>query len=96
LAPGWGQIIFQSANEIAANKALRDKLDDIEAQTERDKQWWEKRRASIKDNFMKELEEESGKTQTKAGIEDEPVLVDTDTPSASPSGKKKAGKKITA
>lgn len=76
---------------------MRDKLDDIEAQTERDKQWWEKRRASIKDNFMKELEEESGTTQAKAGIEDEPVLVDTDTLSASPSGaSKKAGKEITA
>ncbi|KAK4237849.1 Sec62/63 complex, subunit Sec66 [Achaetomium macrosporum] len=95
LVPGWGQIIFQSANEIAANKALRDRLEEIEAQTERDKEWWEKRRASIKREFMKELDEESEKAQIKAGSEDEPVLVDTDTPSATPSGafKKKKGKK---
>ncbi|KAK3311263.1 Sec62/63 complex, subunit Sec66 [Chaetomium strumarium] len=96
LVPGWGQIIFQSANEIAANKALRDRLEEIEAQTERDKEWWEKRRASIKREFMKELDEESSeKAQVKAGSEDEPVLVDTDTPSATPSGasKKKKGKK---
>ena len=49
---------------------------------------------------MKELdEEESEKGQTAktsvAGSEDEPVLVDTDTPSATPSGasKNKKGKK---
>jgi translocation protein SEC66 len=94
--PGWGQIIFQSANEIAANKALRDRLEEVEAQTERDKEWWEKRRASVKTEFMKELDmEESEKAPIKAGSEDEPVLVDTDTPSATPSGasKKKKGKK---
>ncbi|KAK4158128.1 Sec62/63 complex, subunit Sec66 [Chaetomidium leptoderma] len=89
LLPGWGQIIFQSANEIAANKVLRDRLDEVEAQTANDKEWWEKRRASVKSGFMKELdEEESGKGQAKAGSEDEPVLVDTNTPSATPSGKK--------
>ncbi|GAB1311295.1 Translocation protein S66 [Madurella fahalii] len=96
LAPGWGQIIFQSANEIAANKVFRDRLEEIEAQTEQEKSWWEKRRATIKNDFMKELDEESEKAQAKAGSEDEPVLVDTNTPSATPSGaskKRKGGKK---
>ncbi|KAK4128403.1 hypothetical protein N657DRAFT_629520 [Parathielavia appendiculata] len=95
LVPGWGQIIFQSANEIAANKALRDRLEEIEAQTEHDKEWWEKRRASIKTEFMKELDEESVKGQAKVGSDDEAVLVDTNTPSATPSGvsKKKKAKK---
>ncbi|KAK4192711.1 Pre protein translocase subunit Sec66-domain-containing protein [Podospora australis] len=100
LVPGWGQIIFQSANEIAANKVLRDKLEDIEAQTEKEKEWWEKRRAVIQSEFMKELDNEE-KTQTKAASVtsaasgDEPVLVDTNVPSASsPTGsKKKKGKK---
>lgn len=94
LAPGWGQIIFQSANEIAANKMLRDKLDEIEAQTEKEKEWWEKRRAVIQTEFMKELDNEE-KTTTQARSvtsEDEPVLVDTNTPSGTPS-KKKKGKK---
>lgn len=95
LAPGWGQTIFQSANEIAANKALRDKLDEIEAQTGRDKEWWEKRRASIKDSFMKELELESGTAPAAAGSGDEPALVAASTPAGAPS-KKKAGKKGTA
>ncbi|KAK4099794.1 hypothetical protein N658DRAFT_474526 [Parathielavia hyrcaniae] len=95
LVPGWGQIIFQSANEIAANKALRNRLEEIEAQTVQDKEWWEKRRASIKTEFMKELDEESAKGQAKAVSDDEAVLVDTNTPSATPSGasRKKKGKK---
>jgi translocation protein SEC66 len=95
LVPGWGQIIFQSANEIAANKALRDRLEDIEAQTEKDKEWWEKRRSNVKSEFMKELEAESAQAQAqaKAGSEDEAVLVDTDTPSATPSGASKKGNK---
>ncbi|KAL2159206.1 hypothetical protein VTH06DRAFT_2638 [Thermothelomyces fergusii] len=61
LVPGWGQFIFQSANEIAANKVLRDRLEEIEKQTERDKEWWEKRRASIKNDLMKELDYEEAK-----------------------------------
>lgn len=75
---------------------FRDRLDEIEAQTGHEKEWWEKRRAAIKNDFMRELDEESEKAQAKAGSEDEPVLVDTDTLSASPSGgskKKKGGKK---
>jgi len=93
LAPNWGQIIFQSANEIAANTTLRERLDEIQAQTEQEKQWWEKRRASIESSFMKELEDETEKS--KVASEDEAVLVDTNTPSATPSGasKKKKGKK---
>jgi translocation protein SEC66 len=94
LAPNWGQTIFQSANEIAANTALKKRLDEIQAQTEAEKDWWEKRRAGISSELMKELDE-ADKTHTKAGSEDEPVLVDTNPPSAASSGgsKKKKGKK---
>jgi translocation protein SEC66 len=74
---------------------LRKRLDEIQAQTEAEKAWWEKRRAGIQSDFMKELDDDADKTQAKAGSEDEPVLVDTDTPSATPSGasKKKKGSK---
>lgn len=56
LAPNWGQTIFQSANEIAANTMFRNKIDEIQAQTVSEKEWWEKRRASIQTEFMKELD----------------------------------------
>jgi translocation protein SEC66 len=70
---------------------LRERLDEIQAQTEHDKEWWEKRRASIQTEFMKELDEEKPKGAASAMSEDEPVMVES-TPSAAPS-KKKKGKK---
>lgn len=75
LAPNWGPTIFQSAHEIAANTKLRQRLDEIQSQTEAEKQWWEKRRGQIQSEFMKELDE-SEKGSTK-GSEDDAVLVDT-------------------
>lgn len=100
LAPNWGQIIFQSANEIAANTAVRERMDEIKATVDSEKEWWEKRRASIQKDFMKELDD-AEKTTTPASSsvaksvtsEDEPVLVDTNTPSSTPGSKKKKGKK---
>ncbi|KAL1882712.1 hypothetical protein VTK73DRAFT_1232 [Phialemonium thermophilum] len=93
LAPNWGQTIFQSANEIAANAMLRKRLDEIQSQTESEKLWWEKRRESIQKDFMKELDE-GEKAPSAVASEDEPVLVEQDTPSAPPtSTKKKKGKK---
>ncbi|KAI1779956.1 Sec62/63 complex, subunit Sec66 [Hypoxylon cercidicola] len=96
LAPGWGQTIFQSANEIAANTMLRTRLEEIEGRAAADKEWWEKRREAIQKDFMKELEEDSStKDSTKGASDDEGVLVDSATPASTPSGgsKKKKGKK---
>ncbi|KAI1459012.1 Sec62/63 complex, subunit Sec66 [Annulohypoxylon moriforme] len=94
LAPGWGQTIFQSANEIAANTMLRTKLDEIEHRAEADKEWWEKRRETIKKDFMRELDEESSTKGSVKGSDDDAVLVDSGTPASTPGGsKKKKGKK---
>ncbi|KAJ9142134.1 Translocation protein sec66 [Pleurostoma richardsiae] len=106
LAPNWGQTIFQSANEIAANTMLRKRLDEIQAQTVAEKEWWEKRRDAIRSDFMKELGD-SEKPHNKPGSEEDAVLVDVSTPAAgTPAGhpggggggggggkKKKGGKK---
>ncbi|KAG9240827.1 Sec62/63 complex, subunit Sec66 [Calycina marina] len=59
LSEGWGNVIFQSANEIAANTAFRKSLNEIQAKAPAEKEWWEKRRAFIQTEFMKELEEGS-------------------------------------
>ncbi|KAI1649793.1 Sec62/63 complex, subunit Sec66 [Daldinia loculata] len=90
LSPGWGQTIFQSANEIAANAMLRKRLEEIESRAETDKKWWEKRRETIQKEFMKELEEESSTKGSVKGSDDDAVLVDSGSPGAS---KKKKGKK---
>lgn len=99
LVPDWGNHIFQSADEIAGNSILRKKLEDIQAQTDAEKEWWEKRRATISSDFMKELDGEtaagtaagSSKAPSVSTTDEDTVLVDADTPSAS--SKKKKGKK---
>lgn len=79
LAPNWGTTIFQSANEIYANSLFRKKLDDIQSQTPSEKEWWEKRRASIQSEFMKELDGDVSTTTTtpasKPGSDEDAVIV---------------------
>jgi len=98
LSNNWGQTIFQSANEIAANTVFRKRLDEIQAQTESEKEWWEKRRDSIKNEFLKEIESEAlstpAKTQaSKFSSDDDAILVDSPVANEKGSIRKKKGKK---
>lgn len=77
LAPNWGPSIFQSAHEISQNNKLRAQLDEVLAQADAEKAWWEKRRGQIQTEFMKELDEEAEDKSTKGQSEDDAVLVDT-------------------
>ncbi|KAL1898074.1 Translocation protein S66 [Ceratocystis pirilliformis] len=65
LAPNWGQSIFQSANEIAANEAFKAKLAEVESQTEADKEWWAKRKLAIKEELLQELDQETPAAEAK-------------------------------
>ena len=93
LAPNWGQTIFSSANEIAQGTMFRTRLDEIQAQTDSEKEWWEKRRASIQSEFMKEIEGGANPTGTPGKVvsDDDAVLVET--ASNAGSMRKKKGKK---
>ncbi|KAF2459846.1 translocation protein-like protein [Lineolata rhizophorae] len=71
IQPGWGQTIFQSANEIANHDLIRRRIAEEETETAREKDWWEKKRAGIQSDFMRELEDE--KRSTSATM-DAPVL----------------------
>jgi translocation protein SEC66 len=75
---------------------LRGRLDEIQSQTASEKQWWEKRRTTIRTDFMKELDE-GDKTSPQAksvASEEDAALVETAAPSSTPaSSKKKKGKK---
>ncbi|KAI4125086.1 MAG: hypothetical protein LQ338_004473 [Usnochroma carphineum] len=105
LQPNWGQTIFQSANEMHHNAILRDKLAKIQAKGKKDREWWDREKASIQSNFMKELgedEKENAKPAAAAasgtdrtGSDEDAVLVDGGGPAASgaSSGSKGAGKK---
>lgn len=51
----WGQTIFQSAGEVAANDALKKKLDAIEATRDEDRAEWERMRDSVRGEFLKSV-----------------------------------------
>lgn len=52
----WGQTIFQTANEIAQNQMIRKRMQELQAQKDSEKEWWENKRKSIEEGFMKELD----------------------------------------
>ncbi|MCJ1359743.1 MAG: translocation protein S66 [Icmadophila ericetorum] len=59
LAPGWGQTIFQSANEITASQAVRIRYGELQAQAKVDREWWDKKRAGMQSDLMKEYHEKA-------------------------------------
>lgn len=77
-APNWGQTIFQSASEMAQNNHIRDRLTEIMSKAPEEKEWWEKRKATIQSDFMKELDDEKVKSS-----EDDAVLVEGGGPAGS-------------
>lgn len=77
LAPNWGQSIFQSAHEMTANATMRSSIEEILAQAESEKRWWEKRRGQIQSEFMKELDGSEQSSSAKTASEEDAVMVDT-------------------
>lgn len=75
LAPNWGQIIFQSANEIAANQMFKQKLADIESQKDLAKEKYAKRKAAageagaMNGNAAKESRQASITSETSSQVE---------------------------
>ncbi|KAJ5612626.1 translocation protein S66 [Penicillium lagena] len=57
--PNWGQTIFQSANEMMNNDVYRRRLDEHQGKLAEEREWWDKKKASIKEGFMKELDGDS-------------------------------------
>lgn len=90
---------------MAGNAVVRQRIQEIQSQTESEKAWWNKRKATIQSDFMKELDEESGaarqteeseKLSTPAAAkssDDEAVLVEKDEPVTPSKSAKKKGKK---
>lgn len=99
--PNWGQVIFQSANEMNQNLLIKQRIAELQGQLDAEKAWWEKKRAGIQSDFMKELDDgaqpaDPTATARKNGSSDEDgVLVEADGPAQAQGGggKKKKGKK---
>ncbi|KAK5001034.1 Translocation protein S66 [Elasticomyces elasticus] len=76
----WGQLIFQSASEMAHNAFLRQRMTELQAKTREEREWWDKKKAGIQSSFMKELES-AEKSDSKKG----PVIVPSAVPRKSSS-----------
>ncbi|KAL1854742.1 Translocation protein S66 [Paecilomyces lecythidis] len=57
--PGWGQTIFQSANEMINNDVFRRRIQEMQSTTKDEREWWDRKKATIQEGFMKELDEEA-------------------------------------
>lgn len=57
LVPQWGNFIFQSAREIAANTLFRTKIGEIQARAETEKAWWAKHQISEESQAQKDQDE---------------------------------------
>ncbi|KAF2679324.1 hypothetical protein K458DRAFT_314583 [Lentithecium fluviatile CBS 122367] len=104
-APNWGQTIFQSASEMAQNNHIRERLSEILSTAQSEKEWWEKRKATIQSDFMKELDDEKAVKSpaessyggsvkgVKSMSDDDAVLVEAGGPAEKAAkAKKKKGK----
>jgi translocation protein SEC66 len=60
LAPGWGNHIYQSANEMVQNRLLREKIEKTKSTLEADKLAWEAQR----ERSRRELEGEATTTRS--------------------------------
>ena len=90
------------------NTSVRQKVAEVQAQAKADREWWDRKRASIQNDFMKELDagaSASSRPNTsvgeKLGSDEDAVLVEAGGPAATGSatgggkggGKKRKGKK---
>ncbi|KAK5112475.1 hypothetical protein LTR62_004232 [Meristemomyces frigidus] len=96
-APNWGQVIFQSANEMNQNLLIKDRMKELQDKLESEKAWWEKKKAGIQSNFLKEhgVEDDVKSEDTAAATvakpvekrpgssDEEGILVDVDVPTQS-------------
>jgi translocation protein SEC66 len=60
-APNWGHTIFQSAKEMASNSTFRQRIEEHQSALTEEREWWNRKKTSIQEGFMKELEQESTK-----------------------------------
>jgi translocation protein SEC66 len=99
-APNWGQVIFQSANEINQNILLKARIVEMQAELDADKTWWENKRAGIQSQFMAELEGDEQDAAAailpptvKGNGDEDAVIVEAGGPAQAQGGGKKKGKK---
>ncbi len=79
---------------------IRQKISELQAQAKVEREWWDKRRASIQSDFMKELDESAGSSKPttpgeRIGSDEDAVIVEGGGPAVAGKGstRKRKGKK---
>ena len=63
---------------MAQNALIRQRVAELQAQAKTDREWWDKKKASIQSEFMKELDEDSAKSTRQIAATGEKVVSDED------------------
>ncbi|KAI5284301.1 translocation protein S66 [Ascosphaera aggregata] len=100
---GWGQGIFQTANEIIINVTMREKMQEIQDTAKEEREAWDKKTSEVQRKFMEEIGAQDGssskhaKKASAATIPDDVSIADSVTSNITSTGgankKKKKGKK---
>ncbi|RAL07452.1 Sec63 complex subunit SEC66 [Aspergillus homomorphus CBS 101889] len=78
--PGWGQTIFQSANEMLNNDLYRERMEKEQAKLEEERKWWENKKANTQEEFMKELDAEATNANSSRKQSDGAATPNSSTP----------------
>jgi len=99
-SPNWGPTIFQSANEMMNHAIIRSRIEEVQAQAKVEREWWDKRRARIESDFMKELDASAAMAKPtapgeKVASDEDAVIVEGGGPAVAGKGstRKKKGRK---
>jgi translocation protein SEC66 len=103
LQAGWGQSVFQSANEMVQNRTMREKVEAVRGTVEKEKRRWEERREASRREIEGEVSADAVVVSEKAAVpankaassDEDAVLVETPGlgEETAGKGKKKKGKK---
>ncbi|KAL7272350.1 Translocation protein S66 [Rhizina undulata] len=85
---GWGQIIFQQANEMANAQRIHDRANEIPAQAAAERAWWDKKR----ERTSRELLGEGNSDEDGVLVEQPSPVKAGSASSGSPPGSPSAGK----
>ncbi|KAA8642216.1 hypothetical protein EYZ11_007456 [Aspergillus tanneri] len=78
--PNWGQTIFQSANEMMNNVIYRERVENYQSKLNEERQWWDRKKASIQEGFMKELDAEESSKHAEPASTTTPTTTNSSTP----------------
>ncbi|KAI5809451.1 Sec62/63 complex, subunit Sec66 [Pyronema omphalodes] len=51
---GWGQVIFQTANEMVNHDRLRERTEQVEIEAAEERKWWDEKRARAQRELLAE------------------------------------------